>query len=83
MHFDIYGRADGLRLLVPAILPQPHALAREGPLSSLGGIVLAFSALSPELSQSIALTGFGVASDMDDAMIDIALRQPGPFGERS
>lgn len=78
MKFDIYGRPDGLRVLVPAILPKPRALAREGPLQSLGCVALAFSELSPELSYSIALTGFGDIRGSDDALVDHALLQPPP-----
>lgn len=74
MRFDLYGRADGRCLLVPTILPRPIALAREGPLYAIGCVVLSFGALSPELSYSIALTGFGIAGDDDDALIDIAIR---------
>ncbi|WP_133499414.1 hypothetical protein [Cognatilysobacter terrigena] len=74
MRFDLYGRADGRCVLVPTVLPHPIALAREGPLYAIGSVVLSFAALSPELSYSIALTGFGIAGDDDDALIDIAIR---------
>ena len=82
MRFDIFGRADGLRILVPAILLRPSALASEGVLIPLGTVALPFSGLTPALSHAIALYGFGVASDLDDAMIDLALRKPGAPGER-
>jgi hypothetical protein len=82
MRFDILDRPDGLRVVVPAVLPRPAALAREGPLVPVGTVAIAFSALTPALSHAIALVGFGVAGDLDDAMIDLALRQPGEPGER-
>jgi hypothetical protein len=82
MRFDILGRPDGLRVVVPSIIPRPVALADEGPLVPMGTVAMAFSALTPALSHSIALDGFGVAGDLDDAMIDLALRKPGPAGER-
>ena len=67
---------------MPAILPRPSALADEGPLVIVGTVALSFSALTPALSHAIALSGFGIAGDLDDAMIDLALRTPGPAGER-
>ncbi|WP_133478778.1 hypothetical protein [Cognatilysobacter segetis] len=82
MRFDIYGRTDGLRIVVPSVLPLPSGLATEGPLVSIGTVALSFAALTPGLSHAIALSGFGVAGDLDDAMIDLALREPGPAGER-
>jgi hypothetical protein len=82
MRFDIYGRTDGLRIVVPSILPHPPALGTEGPLVSIGTVALSFDALTPALSHAIALSGFGIAGDLDDAMIDLALRKPGPAGER-
>jgi hypothetical protein len=81
MRFDIYGRSDGLRVVVPSILPHPPALAAEGALMSFGTVEMAFAALSPALSHAIALSGFGIAEDVDDALIDLALRRPGPAGE--
>lgn len=74
MRFDLYGRADGRCVLVPTVLPHPIALAREGPLYAIGCVVLSFRALTPDLSFSIALTGFGVAGLEDDALIDTAIR---------
>jgi len=78
MRFDVYGRTDGLRIVVPSLLPHPPALAAEGPLVSIGTVAIAFVALTPALSHAIALAGFGIAENVDDALIDLALRRPPP-----
>lgn len=75
MRFDLYRRYDLRMLVVPALLPSPALLGREGGLESLGRVELDFNALSAELGQDIALMGYGMATQDDELLIDAAERE--------
>lgn len=69
MTFDLYRRDDLHLVVVPALLPRPARLATEGALQGIGTASLPFNDMSHALGQDIAIHGYGVAGQADEALI--------------
>ena len=83
MKFVIHQREDGLLVVLPAALAHPTGLGQEGALMRVGSASVAFSQLSDELATAIALRGYGIADDRDEALLRLSLdirTAPAPTG---
>ena len=73
MKFVVHQRGDGLLVVLPALLAHPPGLGEEGVLVRVGSASAAFSQLSDELATAIALHGYGIADDRDEALLRLSL----------
>jgi hypothetical protein len=73
MRLVIHERSDGLLVVLPASLPRPPGLVDEGVLTRIGHASVAFTDLSPGLTVAIAMRGFGIADDGDEALLRVSL----------